>query len=54
MEPYSADRRGESPGERITQADVATLVVYLASDLARSLTGGVLEAFGSTRVLIKT
>jgi len=54
MEPDSADRRGESPRERITQADVATLVVYLASDLARSLTGGVMEAFGSTRFLIKT
>jgi len=53
IDPDSADRSGESPNARVTQADIATLVVYLSSDLARSITGSVIEAFGSTRTQIK-
>jgi NAD(P)-dependent dehydrogenase (short-subunit alcohol dehydrogenase family) len=54
IEEDSGDRRGESPQRKVTQADVATLVVYLASDLGRSVTGATLQAFGSTRKVIKT
>jgi NAD(P)-dependent dehydrogenase (short-subunit alcohol dehydrogenase family) len=53
IEPNSADRRGESPGQKVTQADIANLTIYLASDLSRSITGSVFEAFGSTRTSIK-
>ncbi|MBI4601741.1 MAG: SDR family oxidoreductase [Planctomycetes bacterium] len=53
MEPDSAEKRGESPRRKVTQADVATLAVYLASDLARSITGATIEAYGSTRTTIK-
>lgn len=37
---------------RVTQADVAQLAVYLASDQARSITGATIEAFGLTRPVI--
>jgi 3-oxoacyl-[acyl-carrier protein] reductase len=53
IEPNSAERRGESPLEKVTEADIATLAVYLSSDLARSITGAVIDMFGSTRTLIK-
>jgi len=53
IEPDSPDKRGESPRRKVTQGDIATLVVFLASDLARSLTGVTLDAFGSTRAVIK-
>jgi 3-oxoacyl-[acyl-carrier protein] reductase len=53
IESSSGDRRGESPRSKVTQADIASLVVYLASDLARSITGSVFDAFGSTRTLIR-
>lgn len=53
IEPLSADRRGESPAQKVTQADVATLVVYLSSDLARSITGSVVDCHGSTRHVLK-
>ncbi len=53
IEPDSADRRGASPREKVTQADIASLTVYLASDLARSITGATMEAYGSTRTEIK-
>jgi NAD(P)-dependent dehydrogenase (short-subunit alcohol dehydrogenase family) len=53
IEPDSAEKRGESPRKKVTQADVATLVSYLASDLARSITGATIEAHGSTRMAIK-
>jgi NAD(P)-dependent dehydrogenase (short-subunit alcohol dehydrogenase family) len=53
IEPNSPGRRGESLAHKVTEADVATLVVYLASDLARSITGAVIDMFGSTRTVIK-
>lgn len=53
IEPDSAGRRGGSPRERVTQADIASLVVYLASDLAKTVTGSVIDAFGATRPIIK-
>lgn len=53
IEPSSGDRRSNSPRSRVTQADVATLAAFLASDLSRSITGSTLDAFGSTRRIIK-
>jgi len=53
IEPNSADRRGSSLKNKVTQADIATLVAFLASDLARSVTGATIEAHGSTRTVIK-
>jgi NAD(P)-dependent dehydrogenase (short-subunit alcohol dehydrogenase family) len=53
LAPDSAGRRGASPREKITHADVASLVVYLASDLSRSITGATVEAYGSTHTVIK-
>ena len=50
----SASRRGTSLGEPVTQRDLATLAVFLVSDLARTITGTVVDAFGSTRAAIKT
>jgi NAD(P)-dependent dehydrogenase (short-subunit alcohol dehydrogenase family) len=53
IEPDSAARRGETPRAKVTQGDVASLATYLASDLARSITGATLEAYGNTRVVIR-
>ena len=53
IEPGSATRRGESPKDKVTQSDIASLVVYLASDLARSFTGVTIDAHGNTRAVIK-
>lgn len=53
IEPDSGEKRGASPRHRVTQSDVATLVVFLASDLSRSITGSTMEAFGSTHKVIK-
>jgi len=53
IESSSDDRRGESPLEKVTRADVATLAVYLCSDLARTITGSVIEMYGGTRRIIK-
>jgi len=53
IEPDSSEKRGDSPRRKVTQADVATLVSFLASDLSKSITGATLEAFGSTRKVIK-
>lgn len=50
----SAARRGASPREAITQRDLATLTVFLVSDLAATITGTVIDAFGGTRGVIKT
>jgi 3-oxoacyl-[acyl-carrier protein] reductase len=52
IEPHSPDRPGASPGEKVTQADVASLVAYLASDLARTITGAVIDIPGGTRTLL--
>ena len=54
IEPNTEARRGESPQEKVTQSDVASLAVYLSSDLSRSITGAVIEAYGSTRAVIET
>ena len=53
IEPNSSDRRGTAPTEKVTQADIASLVVYLCSHLSRSVTGSVIEAYGSTRSVIR-
>ena len=50
----SGARRGASPREAVTQRDLATLTVFLVSDLARTVTGTVVDAFGGTRSVIKT
>ena len=54
IESDSADRRGSTPRQKVTQADIATLTSYLVSDLARSITGSAMDAFGSTRAAIKS
>lgn len=54
IEPDSANRRGETPNRKVTQADIATLVVYLASDLAKTITGSVVDMYGSTHPVIRT
>ncbi len=51
--PDSAEARGESPRKRVTEADVASLVVYLASDLARTITGSIIEMYGSTHAVLR-
>jgi NAD(P)-dependent dehydrogenase (short-subunit alcohol dehydrogenase family) len=53
IESDSAARRSESIRERVTQADVATMAVYLASDLAQAITGAVIDMPGSTRTVIR-
>jgi NAD(P)-dependent dehydrogenase (short-subunit alcohol dehydrogenase family) len=53
IEPDSSLRRGESPQDKVTEADIASLVVYLSSDLARSVTGTIVDMYGSTRRVIK-
>ncbi len=50
----SGARRGASPREAVTQRDLATLTVFLVSDLARTVTGTVVDAFGGTRSVTKT
>ncbi len=49
IEPNSPTTPGAGPGVRVTQADVAALAVYLASDAARTITGSTIELFGVTR-----
>jgi enoyl-[acyl-carrier-protein] reductase (NADH) len=39
--------------KKVTEADVASLACYLASDLSRAITGATIEAYGSTRTIIK-
>lgn len=53
IDPVSSSRRGESPRQKVTQADVATLAVFLCSDLSRSMTGSAIPAYGVTRTVIK-
>ncbi len=54
IQPDSDQRRAESPREKVTQLDVATLAVFLVSDLACSITGATIDTPGSTRTVIKT
>ncbi len=49
IEPDSATTQGVGPRARVTQGDVASLAVYLASDAARTITGSTIELFGVTR-----
>lgn len=49
IEADSAARAGTSPRRRVTQADVASFAVYLASDNARTITGTTVELYGVTR-----
>ncbi len=53
IEPNSAGRWGGAPSQKVTQADVASMAVYLSSHLSKSVTGAVIEMFGSTRDVIK-
>lgn len=52
IEPKSSVESGSSPQKKVTQADVAELVAYLASAKAQSITGSVFNVFGSTRPII--
>jgi 3-oxoacyl-[acyl-carrier protein] reductase len=51
--PGSADRWGAGPAQKVTQADIASLVVYLSSHFSRTVTGAVIEMYGSTHTVIK-
>jgi 3-oxoacyl-[acyl-carrier protein] reductase len=53
IEPDSLSRRGETPNRKVTQADIATLVVFLSSDLAKTITGSVIDMYGSTHTVIR-
>ena len=53
IDSNSLDRWGAGPHQKVTQADIASLVVYLSSDLSRSVTGSVIEMYGSTHSVIK-
>ncbi len=53
IESNSADRRAASPREKVTQADIATLCVYLTSDLSNSITGAAIDVPGNTHTVIK-
>jgi len=52
IESDSPKRLSLSSEGRVTQADVAQLALYLASDQARAITGATIEAFGLTRPII--
>jgi NAD(P)-dependent dehydrogenase (short-subunit alcohol dehydrogenase family) len=54
IESESAERLSLSNATRITQADIAQLAAYLASDRARSMTGTIIDAFGLTRPIISS
>ena len=53
IDSNSLDRRGAGPTQKVTQADIASLAVYLVSDLAKAVTGSVIEMYGSTHSVIK-
>jgi 3-oxoacyl-[acyl-carrier protein] reductase len=53
--PQSAQRLSEvGDGAQVTQADVAQLAVYLASDMAHFVNGAVIDAFGHSRPVLAT
>jgi NAD(P)-dependent dehydrogenase (short-subunit alcohol dehydrogenase family) len=45
----SATVMGQGPRGKVTQLDVANFAVYLASDVAKTITGATIELFGVTR-----
>ena len=49
----SSDRRSTSPQQKVTQADIATLAAFLASDLSASMSGAAIDAYGCTHTPIK-
>lgn len=53
IQPDTSDRRSSSPREKVTQADIATLTVFLSSDLSQAITGASIDMPGSTRTVIK-
>ena len=52
IESDSAERTAVSPRRKATQADVAELVAYLASDSAAAITGSAVDIHGNTRVVL--
>lgn len=53
IDSNSLDRHGDGPSQKVTQRDIASLAVYLASHLSRAVTGSVIEMYGSTHSVIK-
>ena len=53
IDSNSLDRHGDGPSQKVTQRDIASLTVYLASHLSRAVTGSVIEMYGSTHSVIK-
>ena len=53
IEPESADRYSVGPKETTTQADIARIVSYLASDASRSMTGAAIDIYGNTHTTIQ-
>ena len=53
IDSNSLDRWGAGPNQKVTQADIASLAVYLVSDYSKSVTGSVIEMYGSTHSVIK-
>ena len=51
--PESASVRGTGPQDKVTQADIASMIVYLSSHLSKTVTGAVVEMNGATRSVIK-
>lgn len=52
IEPNSHDRFSRTLGQKVTQADLARVAVFLASEAASCITGATLDAFGVTRPII--
>jgi len=54
IEPSTPDTISEGLDQKITQGDLASAVLYLASAESRGITGTVLDAYGITRPVIAT
>ena len=52
IEPESAGKTSEPLKDKVTQGELASLAIFLASDESGSLTGVNLNAFGITRPVI--
>lgn len=50
VEPGSSERHGAGPRAKATQADVASMVLYLCGANARSISGAVFDVHGVTRL----